>query len=884
MKKIKIFLASSLTDLELDRIRIGDFIRQLNDLYVDRGYYFSLIRCDDYDDSMSTEGKQEELNREIRDSELCFFLFFTKVGEYTREEFRVAWENFKDLKKPRIITFFKYEKVDAQGKIETQEEVKEFMKTLDGEYKHYYNVYQNIDTLKLKMLLQIRRTMKLDEVPYVEDGKIRFGDTVIGETDRIPFFWGNGAYTALKAEYDAANKEYERLFEQLSNAPSKSLRAEFGKFAAKRERLLEELQKKEEEVLKQTEEMLKRISESELSAENELSFRQKAAYRAMELGEQSLVLEIIDHDEIMAEIARKKDSAQKQIQIRVDELMLRIDVREKGALDEATVQEILKEYEDVRNLLETHPTVKKEPLLRFVGFLIGQTQTAEALSIAQGLKKDYEGGNGNDEERAILYTQLGSLYVMRGEFSTGIEALSSAVEIYQRLSESNPEYVFELTLAYSQLAGAQLVVGEEVDEERLLFLFRNCIGKSVSAFAGYSAMCSLLLTLGFNYIQKSQYEKAKLVCEALEHVATQMADRLATDVGKANLANGYFLWGALDLATEQYEAAKDMFINAENKFRALYNKNPKPFAVPLSYDLFMLSTVYCILDCKEEAERTFKEAQEILNFFETNPETELPFVTNIMEMKFDKLKDALDGRDYNGLGATRLYLLLKLGGASESSITESLKERRMLMEKFREAQNSPTQPESEEKSINKEEMLLSALQTCLDGSHSDADVAERYLELAKLYLDNFEDEKAKIYYMNAVTEYSRLAEENPQSYGSCLCECFKGIGILHYRSEQYEEAANYFMDYANLASKLELSSDAQNGYWRAKVAYENLSQKEPKKFEPLLADLYFRWYETEKAEEGNHWHLDDAYHLALKYPENERCMEIIEKYERRMGK
>lgn len=33
MKKIKLFLASSIEDLNFDRIAMGDFVRQLNDIY-----------------------------------------------------------------------------------------------------------------------------------------------------------------------------------------------------------------------------------------------------------------------------------------------------------------------------------------------------------------------------------------------------------------------------------------------------------------------------------------------------------------------------------------------------------------------------------------------------------------------------------------------------------------------------------------------------------------------------------------------------------------------------------------------------------------------------------------------------------------------------------
>ena len=92
MKKIKIFLASSIEDLKEDRLQVGDFFRQLNEIYFDSGIHFSLIKCEDYDNSIVSGGKQREYDREIAESELVFFLFFRKVGDYTRHEFEVALE------------------------------------------------------------------------------------------------------------------------------------------------------------------------------------------------------------------------------------------------------------------------------------------------------------------------------------------------------------------------------------------------------------------------------------------------------------------------------------------------------------------------------------------------------------------------------------------------------------------------------------------------------------------------------------------------------------------------------------------------------------------------------------------------------------------------
>ena len=80
MRRIKVFLASSIEDLREDRLEVGDFFRQLNEIYIDSGVHFSLIKCEDYDNSIVSGGKQSQYDEEIRDSELCFFLFYRKAG------------------------------------------------------------------------------------------------------------------------------------------------------------------------------------------------------------------------------------------------------------------------------------------------------------------------------------------------------------------------------------------------------------------------------------------------------------------------------------------------------------------------------------------------------------------------------------------------------------------------------------------------------------------------------------------------------------------------------------------------------------------------------------------------------------------------------------
>ena len=64
---------------------------------------------------------------------MVFFLFFTRCGEYTQEEFKIAYEQFKisEKHKPIIYVYFK----NLSEGVSAEDSVKEFAKEIDKEWK-----------------------------------------------------------------------------------------------------------------------------------------------------------------------------------------------------------------------------------------------------------------------------------------------------------------------------------------------------------------------------------------------------------------------------------------------------------------------------------------------------------------------------------------------------------------------------------------------------------------------------------------------------------------------------------------------------------------------------------------------------------------------------
>lgn len=150
----KIFLASS-AELKADRSEFEIFIGRKNKEWVAKGVFLDLVLWEDFLDAMSQTRLQDEYNKAIRECDLFVMLFWTKVGQYTEEEFETAFGQFKSTNKPFIFTYFK----DAEISVASANK-KDLMSLWAFQEKlsalgHFYSVYKNVDELKFKFNQQL---------------------------------------------------------------------------------------------------------------------------------------------------------------------------------------------------------------------------------------------------------------------------------------------------------------------------------------------------------------------------------------------------------------------------------------------------------------------------------------------------------------------------------------------------------------------------------------------------------------------------------------------------------------------------------------------------------------------------------------------------------
>lgn len=161
MKEFKIFLASSITELQAERNEIDVFIRRLSDLFEEEyNIKLSPVRCENIDPQYTRERKQEEYNRYLQECDLAYFIFLTKVGIHTKEEFQIAKRQFEKSGNPQY-----YICVIPRKKEDCDESLFEFLDELEQIYNISYNECSNLDILKLQILLNILNIWQR-EIPF----------------------------------------------------------------------------------------------------------------------------------------------------------------------------------------------------------------------------------------------------------------------------------------------------------------------------------------------------------------------------------------------------------------------------------------------------------------------------------------------------------------------------------------------------------------------------------------------------------------------------------------------------------------------------------------------------------------------------------------------
>lgn len=153
MEIIKIFVASSIMELEKERKELGNFILNLNHaIFYHQEVQFHWYRPENMSRAVSMDGSQANYDRVIRDSKFFFLIAGRRLGKYTEGEFDVALSQFRATKQfPKIYPWF-----FLPGGQMPEETTWAFWKRL-RDMGHYPTTFATWDALQSQLLIELLR-------------------------------------------------------------------------------------------------------------------------------------------------------------------------------------------------------------------------------------------------------------------------------------------------------------------------------------------------------------------------------------------------------------------------------------------------------------------------------------------------------------------------------------------------------------------------------------------------------------------------------------------------------------------------------------------------------------------------------------------------------
>ena len=434
MRTIKIFLASS-EELAEERIRFGDFIRQLDDTYEQRGFRIKLSKWEDLPSGDDGKPKQEEYNAKVRECDMFVSLFYTVAGKYTQEEYAVAKSVQAQRGNPTIYVYYRELK---EGEKEDPS-LTEFKSRLLNEIKQYGDKYVNSDSLQLKFVMQL---LKIENRQWsdlkVENGSVILGDKVIAKMDNLSFAAGNEDYQRMRQRLE----ELEDLIEvaRMKAEKDKAAYDKLQKYLNEANTLREQFDKQQDFLL----DTAKRIAQLQGERIND---RIRRAQEALDKGRVEEALEILKDTECDAEKIHQQLKQQKQLvenlkhqaECSINELLIKISTimaRAATPIEEriAQAKSLYAQADTLAAEADYDKEKYAEMLLNYAYFLGDYSLYDESLAVSLrqvAIVEELKGAESIDTARS--YNSIGNVYYYKGDYDRALEYHLKALAIREKV-------------------------------------------------------------------------------------------------------------------------------------------------------------------------------------------------------------------------------------------------------------------------------------------------------------------------------------------------------------------------------------------------------------------------------------------------------------------
>ena len=817
MKKIKIFLGSSITEFETERNELELFIRNISDRFEDN-YNIKIVplRCENMDNHIRRDGTQSAINEElVLDSDMCFFIFFTRAGEFTQQEFEVAFEKFRKDGKPKIYIYFK----NLQDGEKAEDSVREFMNRIDNELSHYHGVFDHIDTIKLRILLNL----KLQEMDFVsvefENGKCVVDGKNALDISNVSEFANNALLQQLQKELAEIEEEYLQMKPiYVKGGASESFCRKYAETASKRQNLIDTI----EELQKNIFNMSLRICKDEVHGE--ITARQKEAYRRFELGDYEGCMAVLDSEEIdndfFAFEKQEEQKLKKRAGIYIKEHKTAIDILMTMVNYKSRFNEIEERYEKIVKVAEKYK-VELYVVYDYAIYLKNQNKYKKALQTAQELERIYEDNPyiADNDDKSGLYNLLGLICNDMSSMKDSAEHyLKKAIEIREELAKENPDrFNAGLAMSYNN---AGLFYDDQGNAEKAEYYYKKAIEimeelakENPDRF--YAGLATSYNNAGVFYNDQGKTEKAgyyyKKATEIYEELAKENPDRFNADLAMSYNNAGVFYYNQGNAEKAGYYLKKTIEIREE-----LAKENPDRFNSDLASSYNNAGIFYYNQGKTEKAEYYYKKAIEIREeLAKENPDR---FNSDLAESYISS------GVFYDAQGnAEKADYYYKKAIEIREELAQENPDRfnACLAMSYNNAGGFYDDQGNAEKAdyYYKKAIRMYVELAKENPNRFNADLAMSYNNAGVFYYNQGNAVKAEYCYKKAIEIYEKLAKENPDRYNA-------------YLAESYNNAGNFYDEQGN-AEKTEYY------YKKAIEIREGLAKENPDRFNADLANIYY---------------------------------------------
>ena len=606
------------------------------------------------------------------------------------------------------------------------------MAEVDKTYKHFYNMFSHLDTVKLRILLGIKLNA-MDYLPIeVEGNACKVGGHTLEGVDlkNVPEYANSKELAVFERQLKETEEIYLRMKGQYdAKKGDEAFYKEYAQVAAH----YHQLKKTVADLRSDLFELMLKLDSTFTSGE--ITPRMKEAYRLLEAGNKEGCVRILNDEEsdrdyydaqarldaVIARSLEEKKNAigyirEKKLAIDILETMYLYDKRHE-AMDEL-YRKIVAEAEEYN--------VEQDIFYDYAGFLWEQKRFQEAISYAEQLQALYKSGKieATEQDTAALLNLLGILYSGTNDFAKAVECCTNALEIRKRLAETNPEaFEPDLAMSYNNLGNLYSDTHNFAKAEeyftKALEIYQRLAKINPGAFE--PDLAASYINLGVLNYEANDFAKAEeCFTKALE--IHKRLEKTNPEAFEPNLANSYNNLGILYRKTNNLAKAEECYTKALEIRERLTETNPEAFEPDLAASYINLGNLYSDTNDYTKAEEYYTKALEIRKrLAKTNPGAFEPDLA----------------ASYNNLG--NLYSDTNDFAKAEECHTKALEIRKRL------AKTNP-----------------GAL---------EPDLARIYSNLGELYYNMSKSKEAAEYYEKALKLYERMEARNPGQYSENLQEC-----------------------------------------------------------------------------------------------------------------